>query len=134
MRRGGVLPEQGHLTGVPLLLARLGLAEGGGERRHELGAVAPPASEAQAPAAISASIPRLLQRRRSMRSHRSTRERYGPPAVRPAMMDSIPRAPTLLLAPGPKRSRRSPTTVNLNPDSLTSGASTSRPSSRASLM
>jgi len=38
---GRVLPEQGHLTRVPLLLPRLGLAEGVVERRHELGAVPP---------------------------------------------------------------------------------------------
>ena len=69
-----------------------------------------------------------------MRSHRSTSERYGPPACRPAMMESIAPAPTFLIAPSPNRMRRSPTTVNLKPDSFTSGGSTSRPSSRASLM
>src|SRR3989441_88393 len=63
-----------------------------------------PPSESQAPASISASRTRLLQRRRSIRSHRSTRERYGPPAVRPARIDSIAPAPTFLIAPRPKRS------------------------------
>jgi len=50
------------------------------------------------------------------------------------MIDSIALPPTFLIAPSPKRMRRSPTTVNLNPDSFTSGGNTSRPSSRASLM
>ena len=50
------------------------------------------------------------------------------------MIDSIAPAPTLRTAPSPKRIRRSPTTVNLKPDSFTSGGSTSSPSSRASLM
>jgi hypothetical protein len=49
-------------------------------------------------------------------------------------MDAIAPAPTFLTAPSPKRIRRSPTTVNLKPDSFTSGGNTSRPSSRASLM
>src|SRR5206468_1562183 len=93
-----------------------------------------PPSESQAPASINASITRLLQSRRSMRSHRSTSERYGPAAVRPAMIDSIALPPTFLIAPSPNRTRASPTTVNLNPDSFTSGGSTSRPSSRASAM
>src|SRR5437773_2049646 len=70
-----------------------------------------PPSESQAPASISASRTRLLQRRRSIRSHRSTSERYGPSAVRPARIDSIAPAPTFLIAPRPKGSRRWPRTV-----------------------
>ena len=50
------------------------------------------------------------------------------------MIDSIAPQPTFRTAPSPKRIRWSPTTVNLKPDSFTSGGSTSRPSSRASLM
>jgi hypothetical protein len=50
------------------------------------------------------------------------------------MMDSMAPQPTFRTAPSPKRMRRSPTTVNLKPDSFTSGGSTSSPSSRASLM
>src|SRR2546430_9871239 len=50
----------------------------------------------------------------------------------PTLFRSLP--PTFLIAPSPNRTRPSPTTVNLNPDSFTSGGSTSRPSSRASLM
>src|SRR5256886_13019697 len=36
-------------------------------------------------------------------------------------MDSIAPSPTFLIAPRPKRMRWSPTTVNLKPDSFTSG-------------
>ncbi len=50
------------------------------------------------------------------------------------MIDSMAPAPTFLVAPSPKRMRVSPTTVNLNPDSMISGGSTSSPISRASLM
>ena len=68
-----------------------------------------------------------------MRRAKSASERKRP-FSRAAMIDSIAPAPTLRTAPSPKRMRRSPTTVNLKPDSCTSGGSTSRPSSRASLM
>ena len=42
--------------------------------------------------------------------------------------------PTFLTAPSPNRIRFASSTVNLYPDSFTSGGSTSIPSSRASLM
>ena len=50
------------------------------------------------------------------------------------MIDSMAPSPTLRTAPRPKRMRLSATTVNLNPDSFTSGGRISHPSSRASLM
>ena len=50
------------------------------------------------------------------------------------MMLAMAPSPTFRTAPRPKRIRRSPVTVNLKPDSFTSGGNTSRPSSRASRM
>jgi hypothetical protein len=50
------------------------------------------------------------------------------------MIDSIAPSPTFRTAPRPKRTRPSPTTVNLKPDSFTSGGRISRPRLRASLM
>ena len=92
-----------------------------------------PPNESQAPAAISDSSTRLLPSRRSIRPTRSGSSRNRP-AARAAMIDSMAPLPTLRTAPSPNRIRCSPTTVNLKPDSFTSGGSTSRPSSRASLM
>ena len=50
------------------------------------------------------------------------------------MIDSMAPSPTFRTAPRPKRMRRSLTTVNLKPDSFTSGGRISSLSSRASLM
>ncbi len=65
-----------------------------------------------APDAISASITRLLQRRRSTRSQKSWNEANGFSA-RAASIESIAERPTFRIAPRPKRIRLSPTTVNL---------------------